>query len=170
MAANGSSVNTANIINALGNVFKDPSGAALPNEQLATVLIRYVNQLNDFDKQGKLNQQQIMPGVPMIPSHIQSCSYLLTGRIKFCTTSYGIMQTSTNPRRRQSRCMEGAGAKHPIHITYILSTWHGVVVTVALSLCLYRLHLRLSPRRPLSAEDDDRKLDSHGHIPYQRDS
>ena len=106
---------------------------------------QYVNQLNDLDKQGKLNQQQIMPGMLMIPSHIQSCSYLSTGRIKFCTTSYGIMQTSKNPRRRQSRCVEGD--KYLIPIAYILSTWHGVVI-IAHSLCIYRLHLRLSPRQP----------------------
>ncbi|KAF8502138.1 hypothetical protein F5888DRAFT_1669515 [Russula emetica] len=62
MAANGSSVNTANIITALGNAFKDPSGAALPNERLAAVmmLIQNMNQLNDLANQGKLNQQQIM--------------------------------------------------------------------------------------------------------------
>jgi len=59
-AANGSSVNTANIITALGNAFKDPSGAFLPNGCLATVLIQNMNQLNDLAKQGKLNQQQIM--------------------------------------------------------------------------------------------------------------
>jgi hypothetical protein len=60
MAANSSSVNTANIITALGNAFKDPSGAALPNDRLAAVLIQNMNQLNDLAKQGKLNQQQIM--------------------------------------------------------------------------------------------------------------
>ena len=60
MAANGSSMNTANIITALGNAFKDPSGAALPNERLAAVLLQNMNQLNDLAKQGKLNQQQIM--------------------------------------------------------------------------------------------------------------
>jgi len=60
MAANGSSANTANIITALGNAFKDPSGAALPNDRLAAVLIQNMNQLNDLAKQGKLNQQQIM--------------------------------------------------------------------------------------------------------------
>jgi len=53
-------VNTANIITALGNAFKDPSGAALPNDRLATVLIQNMNQLNDLAKQGKLNQQQIL--------------------------------------------------------------------------------------------------------------
>ena len=60
MAANSSSVNTANIITALGNAFKDPSGAALPNDRLAAVLLQNMNQLNDLAKQGKLNQQQIM--------------------------------------------------------------------------------------------------------------
>ena len=61
MAASSSSVNnTANIITALGNAFKDPSGAALPNERLAAVLLQNMNQLNDLAKQGKLNQQQIM--------------------------------------------------------------------------------------------------------------
>ena len=61
MAASSSSANnTANIITALGNAFKDPSGAALPNERLAAVLLQNMNQLNDLAKQGKLNQQQIM--------------------------------------------------------------------------------------------------------------
>lgn len=60
MAANGSSPNTANIITALGNAFKDPSGAALANDRLAAVLHQNMNQLNDLAKQGKLNQQQIM--------------------------------------------------------------------------------------------------------------
>jgi hypothetical protein len=60
MAANSSSVNTANIITALGNAFKDPSGAALPNDRLAAVLLQNMNQLNDLARQGKLNQQQIM--------------------------------------------------------------------------------------------------------------
>jgi hypothetical protein len=60
MASNGSSVNTANIITALGNAFKDPSGAALPDDRLAAVLIQNMKQLNDLAKQGKLNQQQIM--------------------------------------------------------------------------------------------------------------
>ena len=55
-----SSVNTANIITALGIAFKDPSGAALPNERLAAVLLQNMNKLNDLAKQGKLNQQQIM--------------------------------------------------------------------------------------------------------------
>ena len=67
-AANGSSVNTASIITALGNAFKDPSGAALPNDRLATVLIQNMNQLNDLAKQGKLNQQQIMQ--VRVPNHI----------------------------------------------------------------------------------------------------
>ena len=60
MATNGSSVNTANIITALGNAFKDTSGAALPNDRLAAVLIQNMNQLNDLAKEGKLNQQQIV--------------------------------------------------------------------------------------------------------------
>ncbi|KAI0278271.1 hypothetical protein BGY98DRAFT_1096835 [Russula aff. rugulosa BPL654] len=60
MAANSSSANTTNIITALGNAFKDPSGAALPNDRLAAVLLQNMNQLNDLAKQGKLNQQQIM--------------------------------------------------------------------------------------------------------------
>jgi len=60
MAANGSSANTANIITALGNAFKDPSGASMSNDRLAAVLLQNMNQLNDLAKQGKLNQQQIM--------------------------------------------------------------------------------------------------------------
>ncbi len=60
MAANGSSANTANIITALGNAFKDPSGATMSNDRLAAVLLQNMNQLTDLAKQGKLNQQQIM--------------------------------------------------------------------------------------------------------------
>ena len=60
MAANGSSANTANIITALGNAFKDPSGASMTNDRLAAVLLQNMSQLNDLAKQGKLNQQQIM--------------------------------------------------------------------------------------------------------------
>jgi hypothetical protein len=73
MAANSSSVNTANIITALGNAFKDPSGAALPNERLAAVLLQNMNQLNDLAKQGKLNQQQIM--------QVRSWSHLMLNHI-----------------------------------------------------------------------------------------
>jgi hypothetical protein len=39
VAANGSSVNMANIITALGNALKDLSGAASTNDSLAAVLI-----------------------------------------------------------------------------------------------------------------------------------
>jgi transcription initiation factor TFIID subunit 12 len=60
MAANGSSANTTNIITALGNAFKDPSGASMSNDRLAAVLLQNMSQLNDLAKQGKLNQQQIM--------------------------------------------------------------------------------------------------------------
>jgi transcription initiation factor TFIID subunit 12 len=60
MAANRSSVNTTNINTALGNAFKDPSGAALSNNRLAAILLQNMNQLYDLAKQGKLNQQQIM--------------------------------------------------------------------------------------------------------------
>jgi hypothetical protein len=60
MAANGSSANMANIITALGNAFKDPSGATMSNDRLAAVLLQNMNQLTDLAKQGKLNQQQIM--------------------------------------------------------------------------------------------------------------
>jgi hypothetical protein len=181
MAANSSSVNTANIITALGNAFKDPSGAALPNERLAAVLIQNMNQLNDLAKQGKLNQQQIMQvrsRSHLMLNHIQC---LPTGRIEFFffyTTSYGIMQTSTNPRR-QSRCVDlglPRVPKHPIPITYILTTWHGMVNTVALSFLPFLDSTYPSPSLShLSAEDDDGKLDSHvrrergHHIPYQLD-
>ena len=58
--ANGSSANTTNIITALGNAFKDPSGASLTNDRLAAVLLQNMSQLTDLAKQGKLNQQQIM--------------------------------------------------------------------------------------------------------------
>ncbi|KAI0254146.1 transcription initiation factor TFIID subunit A-domain-containing protein [Lactifluus subvellereus] len=60
MATNGSSANTANIITALGNAFKDPSGATMSNDRLAAVLLQNMNQLTDLAKQGKLNHQQIM--------------------------------------------------------------------------------------------------------------
>jgi hypothetical protein len=60
MAADGSSANTANIITALGNAFKDPSGASMSNDRLAAVLLQNMSQLNELAKQGKLNQQQIM--------------------------------------------------------------------------------------------------------------
>ncbi|KAI9453643.1 transcription initiation factor TFIID subunit A-domain-containing protein [Russula earlei] len=60
MAANSSSANTANIITALGNAFKDPSGATMSTDRLAAVLLQNMNQLTDLAKQGKLNQQQIM--------------------------------------------------------------------------------------------------------------
>ncbi len=76
MAANSSSMNTANIITALGNAFKDPSGVALPNERLAAVLNQNMNQLNDLAKQGKLNQQQIM--------QVRSRSHLMLNRIHVC--------------------------------------------------------------------------------------
>ncbi|KAH9059372.1 transcription initiation factor TFIID subunit A-domain-containing protein [Lactarius vividus] len=60
MATNGSANNMANIITALGNAFKDPSGATMSNDRLAAVLLQNMNQLTDLAKQGKLNQQQIM--------------------------------------------------------------------------------------------------------------
>lgn len=60
MAANGSSANTANIITALGNAFKDPSGATMSNDRLAAVLLQNMNQLTELAMQGKLNHQQIM--------------------------------------------------------------------------------------------------------------
>jgi hypothetical protein len=91
------------------------------------------------------------------------------------------MQTSTNPQRRQSRCvgLGVKGAEHPIPIAYILITWHGTARTTpspfffAFLDCTYA-----SPSiSPLRAEDDDGKPDSYvkrecnlkGHIPYQRD-
>ena len=73
MAANSSSVNTANIITALGNAFKDPSGAALPNERLAAVLIQNMNQLNDLAKQ-EAQPAADRAGIPMISSYPQSHS------------------------------------------------------------------------------------------------
>ncbi|KAI9442326.1 transcription initiation factor TFIID subunit A-domain-containing protein [Lactarius indigo] len=60
MATNGSANNMANIITALGNAFKDPSGATMSNDRLAAVLLQNMSQLTDLAKQGKLNQQQIM--------------------------------------------------------------------------------------------------------------
>ena len=60
MATNGSSANSANIITALGNAFKDPSGATMSNDRLAAVLLQNMSQLTDLAKQGKLNHQQIM--------------------------------------------------------------------------------------------------------------
>lgn len=60
MTTNGSSTNSANIITALGNAFKDPSGATMSNDRLAAVLLQNMSQLTDLAKQGKLNHQQIM--------------------------------------------------------------------------------------------------------------
>jgi hypothetical protein len=57
--------------------------------------------------------------------------------------------------------MGAEGAKHPIPIAYILTTWHGMVNPVALSLCLFRLRLSHYLHQPLSAEDDDGKIDSY---------
>jgi len=95
MAANGSSANTANIITALGNAFKDPSGASMSNDRLAAVLLQNMNQLNDLAKQGKLNQQQIMQ------VRRDTCTKLRSYRqyLYPFTTSYGTMQTSTSPRQ-----------------------------------------------------------------------
>jgi hypothetical protein len=104
--------------------FKDPSGA--PNERLAAVLIQNMNQLND-------------PAA----HHLISYPCLPTGCTYFCATSYGIIQTSTNPRR-QSRCVD-LGAKG---VKHILTPWHGVVNPVVLSLCRFRLHLPLSLHQP----------------------
>jgi hypothetical protein len=96
MAADGSSANTANIITALGNAFKDPSGASMSNDRLAAVLLQNMNQLNELAKQGKLNQQQIM--------QVRHDTYTKLRSYRQCLypfiTSYGTMQTSTSPRQR----------------------------------------------------------------------
>jgi hypothetical protein len=99
MAANGSSANTANIITALGNAFKDPSGASMTNDRLAAVLLQNMSQLNDLAKQGKLNQQQIMQ---VRQDAMGSCVHIDNLRI-LSTTSYGTMQTSTSPRQSSLR-------------------------------------------------------------------
>jgi len=97
MAANGSSAaNTANIITALGNAFKDPSGASMSNDRLAAVLLQNMNQLNELAKQGKLNQQQIMQ--VRHDTYTKLCSY--RQYLYPSITSYGTMQTSTSPRQR----------------------------------------------------------------------
>jgi hypothetical protein len=96
MSANGSSVNTANIITALGNAFKDPSGAALPNDRLAAVLIQNMNQLNDLAKQGKLNQQQIM--------QVRSWSHPMLNRTQFFNWAYYFARLATGLcRQAQAR-------------------------------------------------------------------
>jgi hypothetical protein len=113
MAANGSSANMANIITALGNAFKDPSGATMSNDRLAAVLLQNMSQLTDLAKQGKLNQQQIM----------QVCHALLTCEFPASSTfpgvtSYGITQTSTSPPRR-SRCVHATPLSDAIHLTFL---------------------------------------------------
>jgi hypothetical protein len=155
MAANGSSANTANIITALGNAFKDPSGAALANDRLAAVLIQNMNQLNDLAKQGKLNQQQIMQ---VRHDPIQFIHIINWDPFRCFFTSYAIMQTSTSPRR-QSRCVDqpGSQALPPIHIlttSPYLSAWPPPTNPLA------RTH---PPPHvyPFGSEDGDGKLDSH---------
>jgi hypothetical protein len=90
--------------------------------------------------------------------------------INFCTTSYGSMQTSTNPRR-QSRCQGCQSIPFLSHT----SSLHGTAwSTPSRFLCAFLDSTYPSPSiSPLSAEDDDGKLDSYvkrecGHIPYQR--
>lgn len=170
MAANGSSANTANIITALGNAFKDPSGASMSNDRLAAVLLQNMNQLNDLAKQGKLNQQQIM----------QVCHDICTKPRSYCqylypfTTSYGTMQTSTSPR--QSRYVLLFHGHTPIKSSPSRRT-NGV--TLALSLCpLARAQPApsvgfLGPQNDdgqLDRPDAERKRDIEGHIPDQRGS
>jgi hypothetical protein len=159
MAANSSSVNTANIITALGNAFKDPSGVALPNERLAAVLSQNMHQLNELAKQGKLNQQQIMQvreSHLMLMAQSYPC-FLSTGCVFkfFVRTSYGIMQTSTNPRR-QSRCVDlpvdakGAAGTNASHFLLHTSSLHGTAWSnPSRLLCAFlRLHLLLSLQQP----------------------
>jgi hypothetical protein len=109
----------------------------------------------------------------MISPHAQShpC-FVSTGRINFCTTtSYGIMQTSTN-LRRQSRCVDLGQSSHSYHIHPHYMALHGQPRRAFLDTTYPSPSISL-----LGAEDDDGKLNSHvkrecdlkGHIPYQRD-
>ena len=135
-----------------------------------------MNQLNDLAKQGKLNQQQIMQ---VLSSHLIPQSYpcLSTCRTNFCTISYGIMQTSTNPQR-QSRCVDLGLPEPPIPITYSSPNIarHGQPPSRFLCALLDSAYPSPSSSH-LSAEDNDGKLDSYvkrecdlkGHIPHQRD-
>ena len=105
MAANGSSANMANIITALGNAFKDPSGATMSNDRLAAVLLQNMSQLTDLAKQGKLNQQQIM----QVRRTLLTCEFPAHHQRMFTfpgVPSCGITQTSTSPPR-QSRYLRG---------------------------------------------------------------
>lgn len=113
MAANGSSANTANIITALGNAFKDPSGASMSNDRLAAVLLQNMNQLNDLAKQGKLNQQQIMQVRHDTYTRLRSYHRHLHS----FTTSYGTMQTSTSPRQSRYVTPQRTHSHQPLTLT-----------------------------------------------------
>jgi hypothetical protein len=114
-------------------------------------------------KQGKLNQQQI---VQVRHDLMLYCSIHIV-QSAFFTTSYGITQTSTNPRR-QSRCVDrGEQATPPYPPSYPISSsvtaWPTNPVALA---CTYP-----PPRvSPLGAEDDDgRRLNGHAKRDRERD-
>ena len=161
MAANGSSANMANIITALGNAFKDPSGATMSNDRLAAVLLQNMSQLTDLAKQGKLNQQQIM----QVRRTLLTCEFPAHHQRMFTfpgVPSCGITQTSTSPPR-QSRYLRGTPISVPIHLT-----------------CLAVASGQYSPPgKYIGSQGDDgkltrpnarRKLQLEGHVPDQSDA
>jgi hypothetical protein len=154
MAANGTPANMANIITALGNAFKDPSGATMSNDRLAAVLLQNMSQLTDLAKQGKLNQQQIM----QVRHTLLTCEFLAYRPRFLAFPSYGITQTSTNLQRR-SRCLHVTPRSDAIRFT-----------------CLAAASGQRSPPagKYLGSQGDDgeltrpnarRKLKLEGHVP-----
>ena len=161
MAANGSSANMANIITALGNAFKDPSGATMSNDRLAAVLLQNMSQLTDLAKQGKLNQQQIM----QVRHNRLTCESPAHHQRMFTfpgVPSCGITQTSTSPPRR-SRCVRGTPFSVAIHL---------ICITAASG-------QHPPPGKYFGSQGDDgkltrpnarRKLQLQGHVPDQPDA
>ena len=174
MAANGSSANTANIITALGNAFKDPSGAALPNDRLAAVLIQNMNQLNDLAKQGKLNQQQIMQVRPAIPCSITSISLIDLFLERLAT---GLCRQAQARDDKAGAWTQGTRSPHPISSSLRASLRQTTPLFLSRAPPLARAHP--APRvRALGAEDDDGQLDRdaererdlEGRLPDQHDA
>lgn len=162
MAANGSSANMANIITALGNAFKDPSGATMSNDRLAAVLLQNMSQLTDLAKQGKLNQQQIM----QVRRTLLTCEFPAHHQRMFTfpgVLSCGITQTSTSPPRR-SRCVRATPFSVAIHLTCLAAAGGQ----------------RSPPGKYLGSQGDDgkltrpnaqrRRLQLEGHVPDQPDA
>jgi hypothetical protein len=75
----------------------------------------------------------------------------MLNRIRVCQLGVLIFARLAAGLCRQAQTRDdkaGAWTNHPIPITYILTTWHGMVNPVALSLCFFRLHLPLSLHQP----------------------